>query len=115
MTFGSYIRERRNEKDLSLRELAAKIDVSAAFLHDIELGRRYPSESVLTELIANLNLSREELDKYDTRPPTQEIRSSTLKNPRYAIAFRKVLDAGMTPDELIKAANHIAKENREKI
>ena len=41
---GQRIRELRGKKDLSLRELAKKLDVSAAFLSDIELGRRYPSE-----------------------------------------------------------------------
>ena len=41
-TLGERIRELREERDLSLRELAGKIGVSAAFMSDVELNRRYP-------------------------------------------------------------------------
>ena len=37
-TLGEHIRELREERDLSLRELATKIQVSAAFMSDVELG-----------------------------------------------------------------------------
>ena len=47
-TLGQRIRELREEKDFSLRELAKKSGVTAPFLSDIELGRRYPSEKVLS-------------------------------------------------------------------
>jgi len=47
---GPYIRKRRDELDLSLRELAKKLDCSPAFISDIELGRRHPSEKVLAEI-----------------------------------------------------------------
>jgi transcriptional regulator with XRE-family HTH domain len=47
---GPFIRKRRDELDLSLRELAKKLDCSPAFISDIELGRRHPSEKVLVEI-----------------------------------------------------------------
>ena len=47
LTLGQKIHELRDKADLSLRELALKISVSAPFLSDIELGRRFPSEEVL--------------------------------------------------------------------
>jgi hypothetical protein len=37
---GQYMRRRRDELDLSLREFAKRLDCSAAFISDIELGRR---------------------------------------------------------------------------
>ena len=49
-TLGEKIRELREERDLSLRELAKKLNLSAAFLSDIELGRRNPSDKVLSDL-----------------------------------------------------------------
>lgn len=42
-TLGQRIRELRERDDLSLREFARKLGVSAAFLSDVELGRRHPS------------------------------------------------------------------------
>lgn len=46
---GPFIRKRRDELYLSLQELAEKLDCSPAFVSDIELGRRHPSEKVLIE------------------------------------------------------------------
>ena len=37
-------------KTFSLRELAGKIGVSAAFMSDVELNRRYPSDKHLREI-----------------------------------------------------------------
>ncbi|MCF2626127.1 cupin domain-containing protein [Fusobacterium perfoetens] len=43
MTIGERIKKKRNEKDFSLRELAAKVDLSASFLSQIEQGKASPS------------------------------------------------------------------------
>ena len=43
MTIGERIKKKRNEKDFSLRELAAKVDLSARFLSQIEQGKASPS------------------------------------------------------------------------
>ena len=58
LTFGEKIRQLREGLDLSLREVALKIDVSAAFLSDVELGRRFPSADKLT-LLATMSQSRQ--------------------------------------------------------
>jgi transcriptional regulator with XRE-family HTH domain len=50
ISLGQRIHELRDEADLSLRELAKKIGVSAPFLSDIELGRRFPSEEILAKM-----------------------------------------------------------------
>jgi len=48
------IRKARKEKRLSLRNLATKVGISAAFLSDIELGRRFPSKENLTKILNEL-------------------------------------------------------------
>jgi transcriptional regulator with XRE-family HTH domain len=102
-TLGEYIRELRDKKDLSLREFAQKLgDLSASFLSDIELGRRYPSEKVLTNMAKVLGVSADELKKYDNRPPIEDMKRRILQNPGYSIAFRRVIDSGYSPDELNK-------------
>ena len=72
-TFGERIRELREEKDLSVRELAKRLKVSAPFLSDVELGRRHPSEEVLARMAKNLDTMVEELKKHDSRAPVQEL------------------------------------------
>ena len=47
-SFSKAFRERRKEEGVSLRDAATKIGVSAAYLSDVELGRRNPNEAVLT-------------------------------------------------------------------
>lgn len=101
-TLGEKIRELRDDKDMSLRELAKKLDVSAAFLSDIELGRRFPSDKVLTKIAGILGESVEELKGYDTRAPIEDLKRLTNANPVYGIALRKVVDKKIKPEDLIK-------------
>ncbi|MCF7864943.1 MAG: helix-turn-helix transcriptional regulator [Candidatus Pacebacteria bacterium] len=111
-TLGQYIREERDRMDISLREFAKKIDCSPAFISDIELGKRNPSEEVFKKIASALSVSDSKLKEYDTRPPTDDFRSST-SDPRMAFAFRSVLEKGVTPEELIKFANKISKINKD--
>jgi transcriptional regulator with XRE-family HTH domain len=85
---GPFIRRRRDELDMSLRELAKKLDCSPAFISDIELGRRYPSDKVLVEMARILKVKVEELRKMDVRPPIEEIKRVTQNDPTFALAFR---------------------------
>ena len=67
---GAYIKELRKKNDLSLRELAKRLGgMSAAFLSDIELGRRYPSDEVLAKMATQLGVTLEDMKKRDARLP----------------------------------------------
>ena len=101
-TLGEHIRELREERDLSLRELAAKIEVSAAFMSDVELGRRHPSDKHMAAVARALGTSLEDLQEFDTRPPLREFRRATLANPEYGFAFRKMLDKKISSEELLE-------------
>src|SRR5215210_5483942 len=101
-TLGERIRELREEKDFSLREFAVKLDVSPAFISDIELGRRYPSDDNLARMAKLLGTTLEALKAYDTRPPVSKLRRLATSNPTWGLAFRKALE--MPPEDLIKYA-----------
>ncbi len=100
-TLGQYIRELRDGRDLSLREFAKRVNCSAPFISDIELGRRYPSEKVLAEMAQILQVKLEDLKRHDTRPPLEEIKRITIANPRYAMAFRTVINRKISPERLM--------------
>jgi transcriptional regulator with XRE-family HTH domain len=103
MTLGEYIRYlREKEHDLSLREFAKKLKCSPAFISDVELGRRYPSDKVLAEIARILRVSIEGLKKYDTRPPIDEIKRATAKDPGYALAFRTMIDKKISSEKLME-------------
>ena len=99
---GPFIRKRRDELDLSLRELAKKLDCSPAFISDIELGRRHPSDKVLVEIAKILKVKVEELRNMDIRAPIDEIKRVTQNDPTFALAFRTVLDKNISADELLE-------------
>jgi transcriptional regulator with XRE-family HTH domain len=101
-TFGERIRELREQHDLSGRELAKKIKVSAPFLSDIELGRRHPSDDILKSLARELSTTVEELRKHDARPPMQELKRIAASNPAMGFALRKVVDEEVSPEELLE-------------
>jgi transcriptional regulator with XRE-family HTH domain len=109
-TLGQFIRESRDEKDISLREFAKNLDFSPAFLSDIELGRRFPSNENLERIAKLLRVPLAEIKKYDSRPPAEDLRLLTRTNPQYAFAFRAMLDSGATPEVIMK----LAKREREK-
>lgn len=103
MPLGERIRELREKRDMSLRELAKKAQCSAAFLSDIELGRRYPSEANLKDLAKLLGVPYDELKTHDSRPPLEEMKKLTASDPLWAVAFRTMIDRKLTAEELLKA------------
>jgi len=115
-TFGQKIRELRGKKDFSLRELAKEIGVSAAFLSDIELGRRYPSEKVFLSLARKLDANIEDLREYDTRPPVEDLKRLAVTNPLYGVAFRRmidrVIDEKISPQDLMEITEKKAKRKK---
>jgi transcriptional regulator with XRE-family HTH domain len=113
MTIGEKIRQLREDKDLSLRELAKTIGVSAAFFSDVELGRRYPSDKHLAAIARALDTTLDELQAYDTRPPMRALRRMTLSNPQYGLAFRQLIDHNISPQELLDFIKERRKDDEE--
>jgi transcriptional regulator with XRE-family HTH domain len=112
-SLGERIRELRDEKDLSLRELCKKAgDISPAFLSDIELGRRHPSDQVLRAIAKALGTSAEELKEYDNRQAVQEIKRRAMQDPKLGFAFRRILDENISSDDLLKLANEKARRSK---
>jgi len=98
---GAYIRGLRETQDISLRELAKRLDCSAAFLSDIELGKRHPAEDTLKSIAKQLGTTIEALMKHDVRPPIDDIKRITDEDPRFALAFRTVIDRKISAEQLI--------------
>lgn len=102
VTLGEKIRGLREKKDISLRELARLVDISPSFMSDIELGRRNPSKEILEKIANKLGTSLNDLELFDKRTTLAEINQLMTTNPRFGIAFRRVLEEKLSPDELMK-------------
>jgi len=101
-TLGERLRELREEKDWSLRELAKKVGLTAPFLSDVELGRRFPKEENLREIARVLGISVDEFRNLDTRPPIEELRRQGAADPVLGLALRQMLDRKVSGEELLK-------------
>lgn len=111
-TLGEYIRERREELDYSLREFAKKVDISAPFLSDIELGHRYPSDKVLRKIAKHLEVSFDKLKGFDTRVSIKDIKKYLDSDPNYGFAFRKLAESKVSPEELLNLIEKEADEEK---
>lgn len=101
---GERIRELREDLDISVREFARKLGVSAPFWSDVELGRRYPSDKKLEKAARALKVSFKELKKHDSRPPVRDLRRRSHADPAFGLAFRRALDEGVTAEDLMQLA-----------
>lgn len=104
------MRRRREELDISLREFAKRLDCSAAFISDIELGRRNPSEKVLADIARVLKVKLEDLQAVDVRAPIEDIKRLTQSDPRYALAFRTMIDKKVSAEDFLKLVNQSKSE-----
>ena len=68
-SIGERIKKSRNERGLSLRELASKVDLSASFLSQIEQGKASPSIENLKKIATSLDVKVSYLieDEEETR------------------------------------------------
>ena len=115
-SFGEAIRNLRLKCDLSLRELAKKIDISPPFLSDIELGKRYPSGETLQKLAKALKTSVDKLQAFDHRDSVSDLKRLIESNPRLGFAFRAAVDqykeGKLSVDELERRVKGIKKNSR---
>jgi transcriptional regulator with XRE-family HTH domain len=59
--FGVFIEERRKQQGITLRGLAASLNIAPAYMSDIEKGRRYPPDKdKLSEIARILKLSEDD-------------------------------------------------------
>ena len=98
-TLGQQIRDARVTADISLRELARRIKRAPSYLNDIEHDRRVPSEPVLMQICAELDLDADRLLAAAGR--VGEGAEQYMKsNPTAGVLFRRVSDAGLDERDL---------------
>lgn len=105
-TLGQRIRELREAKDISLREFAKRVgDLSPPFVSDVELGRRFPSEKVLAKMAQVLEVSVDELERHDSRPPLDELKRLAASDPVYGFALRRIADGQISREEIMRLSS----------
>lgn len=102
-TFGSAIRERRRQLDLTQEDVATRIKTSTPYIGHLESGKRHPSEKVIARLSEVLGLQSRELF-FLANPRTRDLLSAANSGGRRSAweEFRH--------DDRIRRAHNISAE-----
>lgn len=95
-TLGELIRTQRQQAELTLRELAARTNVSNPYLSQIERGLHEPSVRVLKAIAGALNLSAESLLQ---QAGILEGGDAAHGAPPASVADAVAADPALTPDQ----------------
>lgn len=95
-----------------MRELARRLDLSPAFISDIELGRRYPSDEMLAKIAGELDVEVGELKRLDTRAPVEDMKRMAEEDPEFGLAFRTLVDKNIKGKELLDWVRHHSKQRK---
>jgi transcriptional regulator with XRE-family HTH domain len=100
-TFGTVIRERRRQLDLTQDEVGKRIKTSTPYIGHLEAGKRHPSEKVVARLSEVLGLDSRELF-FLANPRARGLLSTPNSGPRRSAwdEFRR--------DERIRRAHNIS-------
>jgi len=118
-SFGSYLREKRLEKGITMRTVCEALKVSLPYMSDVENDRRNPlDKDKLDQLMGILCLSREEQQELydlagrgrDTVSP--DLQEYIMDTDAVRIALRTARDADISADEWLRFAEMIQKKHR---
>jgi len=103
-TLGKEIKRLRNAADVTLRELARRVGVTAAHLSDIEHDRRRPSEELLRGIareLAGAGADYERLKLLD-RGLDADAREIIRRHPAVGEMLREMEKSGRSPLDIIR-------------
>ena len=95
---GQRLRELRERGGFSLREVAKAAKVSAPFLSDVELGRRFPKNETLALIAQKLRASAADLKKHDHRSALADLKRLAEGSPGLGAAVRDLVDRVQSGD-----------------
>ena len=101
ITFGSFIRKKRLEKDITLRKMAELLNISPVYMSSIETGRRAAPKDDILQRIAQFLF----LDKQD-----QEQMYELAAKSKTFIAVPSDLPEYISENELARIALRVAKD-----
>lgn len=118
--FGKFIEERRKILGITLRGMAAELEIAPAFMSDIEKGHRYPPTKEKLYLLAEvLKLNDEDKDlMFDLAAMERENTVSSdlsdyiMNNDKVRVALRLARDRGAEEKEWQKVIDMLEKDGK---
>lgn len=126
--FGKFLKEKRIERNISVREMAKFLGISISYISELETGNKLPPNSskekygdLIEKIISYLNLSDNEAkrlhDLADSELGSKGYLSNDIadyinKVPEAMVALRKAKDANLSDKQWSDIINNINKANR---
>ena len=116
--FGEFVRARRIELGISLRDLAEMLGITPAYLSDIERGNRRAPLEYLEQLAALLAIEESELEFFVdlsgcTHKNWPEINEYLASNKSARTAIRLARDKGLSDEEFLNMVLNMAKDSQQ--
>ena len=115
--FGVYLKCRRNELSMTLKDFAKELNLSMAYVSDMENGNRYAPLKYLNTIIDVLHIEKEEINYfYDLAGCTHsnwvDINEYLATVPNARKAIRLARDNNISEQEFVSLVNHLDKESQ---
>lgn len=111
MEFGQRLRDLRKQKNLSQRDLAARVGIDFTYLSKIEGGRLDPPSEVIIQRLAQvLEADEDELINLAGKVP-KDLKAVLEESPQ-AVELLRVLSERKLPDEAYRRMLDLARESR---
>lgn len=104
-TFGAFVRECREQKNLSVRSFAKILGCSAAYLSDIEKGNRYAPKKYLDKIFETLGLPEEDRQDFEDLAGAtrgflyEDINSYMGQQPLARVALRTAMESNASDED----------------
>lgn len=104
-SFGQFVRQRREELGMSVRNLAGELELTPAYISDIEKGNRSAPKSKFDELRKLLGIPEEDATDFaDLASATrnnqfEDINPYLGRQPLARVALRKARDYNISADQ----------------
>jgi len=121
-TFGAFIRDKRQRRNITLRQLVELLDLSPVHLSNIENNRRpAPKDEVLKRIIGVLRLNKQEQEEmYELAAKSKDIPTVPGDLPEYIstnelarAALRTAKDVDATDKEWLEFIEKLKKRSRQ--
>lgn len=117
MTLGSFLKEKRMERGLGLREFAKMAGFSFSYYNDIEKDRRMPADKKLVAIIKALDLKDDDMRKlcdyamHGTLPVPLDVRLC-INQSNLSPLLRSYQDLEVTAKELLSFVHFVILKRR---
>ena len=113
--FGTFVRNRRTELGITLRDMAEKLGISPAYLSDIEKGNRKAPLDYLEQLAVLLCVEESEMEFFIdlsvcTHSNWPELNEYLAENKGARDFMRLAKNMGLSGEEVLAAVNQMAEE-----